>query len=201
MYIVFGRRTPISHSPSRRRFSRPCSTLPSSALSLLFATLVQALKEDLDHPVGVLASLVSSTISFGLPRAAAHLYLIGQIATCASHDRALATTLGNACFGRCDDQAHRRAPPFGGGSGTEEGSRGGTRVSGGGRGVATESGVEGEEGLGGFAPFLAAHAVSASCPDRVKSDVLYVAMELLDCCTVACTAATPQVNWSMAEEG
>lgn len=46
-----------------------------------------------------------------------------------------------------------------------------------------------EEGIGrqfcGFAAFLAANAVSASCPDHIKSDVMYVAMELLDCCTMA----------------
>lgn len=34
----------------------------------------------------------------------------------------------------------------------------------------------------GFASFLAAHAVSVSSPDHVKSDVIFVAMELLDCC-------------------
>ncbi len=151
----------------------------------------------------VLASLVSRTLSLGLPRAAAHLYLIGQITTFASHDRALAAILGNACFGRRDDRAPHQIPlpPFGGGAGAGDGRGGGLRTPGRGRGGATENGVEGEEWLRGFGSFLAAHAVSASCPDEVKSDVLYVAMELLDCCTVACMTTAPRVKMRGAAEG
>lgn len=141
--------------------------------------------------MGVLASLVSSTVSLGLPRASGHLYLIGQLLADASHDRALATTLGNACFGRhCDDHARRQA--LGVGDGNDVGV---TTSSGGGEGGVTETSVE-EERLRGFGPFLSAHALSASCPDHIKSDVLYVAMELLDCCTTACmdAAVAPQVD-------
>lgn len=39
-----------------------------------------------------------------------------------------------------------------------------------------------EDQFRGFGSFLAAQAVSVSCPDNVKSDVLYIAMELVDCC-------------------
>lgn len=128
--------------------------------------------------MGVLASLVSSTVSLGLPRALVHLYLVGQLLTNASHDLALATTLGNACFGRCDDLAHPQALGAGHGNGG---------------GGMTERGVE-QERLRGFGSFLASHALSASCQDHVKSDVLYVALELLDCCTTAGATIAPQVS-------
>lgn len=148
----------------------------------------QALKDDLDDPVAVLASLVSSTVSLGLPRASGHLFLVGQLLTNASHDLALATTLGDACFGRRDDLAHPQAAPppgvAGGNGGGGEGMPG----------SAAERGMQ-QERLRGFGNFLASHAVSASCQDRVKSDVLYVALELLDCCTTAgATAVAPQVS-------
>lgn len=113
--------------------------------------------------------------------------MIGQLLTDASRDRVLAATLGNVCFGRRDDHAHRHALGIGGGSG---GTEVGMSISpGGAGGGATASNVEGER-LRGFGPFLAAHALSASCPDHVKSDVLYVAMELLDCSTTAYMDAT-----------
>lgn len=166
----------------------------------------QALKDELDDPVGVLASLVSSTVSLGLPRASGHLYLVGQLLTNASHDLALATALGNACFGRCGDDcdddghlAHPQAAALGvsvaGGSGGDGAGvpvpggycRGGG--GGGGRAVAERRSAE-QERLGGFGTFLASHALSASCQDHVKSDVLYVALELLDCCTTAGASTT-----------
>lgn len=109
--------------------------------------------------MSVLASLVSRIVSFGLPRASGHLYLVGQLLTNASHDRALAATLGNACITRGDE-----AP-----RGCEGGLVGGADL----------------RRFHGFGSFLAAHTVSVSCPDSIKSDVLYVAMELLDCCTAA----------------
>lgn len=188
-----------SRDPSRRlapTFSSPthCLTLkPSFSIIVIFGAPVQTVKGELDDPVGVLASLVSSTVSLGLPRASGHLYVIGQLLTDASRDRVLATTLGNACFGRrSDDHAHRQALGIGGG-GTEVGVS--ISPDGAGDGV-TERSVEGGR-LRGFGPFLAAHALSPSCPDHVRSDVLYVAMELLDCSTTACidaAVALPQVD-------
>lgn len=110
--------------------------------------------------------------------------MIGQLLTDASRDRALATTLGNACFGRrCVDHAHQKAFRIGGGNDV------GRSISSGGAGGGVTGSSAEEERLRGFGPFLAAHALSTSCPDHVKSDVLYVTMELLDCCTTACMDA------------
>lgn len=162
--------------------------------------MFQALKDDLGDPVGVLASFVSSTVSLGLPRASGHLYLVGQLLTNASHDLALATALGNACFGRGDD--HLAHPQRAAALGVADGNGGGGvgMAPGGCRGGVTEKSVELER-LRGFGSFLASHALSASCQDHVKSDVLYVALELLDCCCCCCCCATagatiaPQVSF------
>lgn len=128
--------------------------------------------------MGVLSSLISSTLSLGLPRASGHLYLVGQLLISASHDRALAITIGNACM------MHEGAPIESNGIFCR--SR-------------TAEGIEGSN-FGGFASFLAAHAVSSSCPDHVKSDVIYVAMELLDCCATAGVdlGIASQVTWRVA---
>lgn len=113
--------------------------------------------------MGVLASLVSRTVSLGLPRASGHLFTVGQLLANASHDRALSGFLADACTN--------------GGDAANAGNcrRSGDRTSAGGGGDAFR----------GFASFLAAHAVSVSCADDIRSDVIYVAMEVLDCCTAA----------------
>lgn len=141
--------------------------------SSFFHSPPQTLKGELPDPVGTLTSLVSRTISLGIPRASGHLFLVGQLLTNASHDRTLATTLGIFC--------------------TELGSTAeGSCFTNDGR-------MEdfGQEALREFPSFLAAHAVSVSCPDHIKSDVMYVAMELLDCCKVATRdlSRVSQVDW------
>eukprot|EP00903_Cladosiphon_okamuranus_P005498 g5479.t1 len=153
--------------------------------------IMLALKDELDDPVGVLASLVSSTVSLGLPRASGHIYLIGQLLTNASHDLALATVLGNACFGRYGRDNHHPSHPLG----VANGSGGGGGVPGGGCGgcMTERRGVE-QERFQGFGSFLASHALSASCQDHVKSDVLFVALELLDCCATAGATIAPQAS-------
>ncbi|CAM9160635.1 unnamed protein product, partial [Scytosiphon promiscuus] len=139
------------------------------------------LKEELQDPVGVLASLVSSIVSLGLPRASSQLYLVGQLLTSASRDRVVATTLGNACFHPLGEEHHAVEQQLH------------HAIVG-----MDESG--GRIQLRGFGSFLAAHALSASCPDHVKSDVLYVAMELLDCCTTAgMTAGIQRASTSFAQ--
>lgn len=160
--------------------------------------MLQALKDELDDPVGVLASLVSSTISLGLPRASGHLYLVGQLLANASHDLALASTLANACFGRYRDD-HRLAHPQATALGIADrsGGSGGVPGGGGGDAVTERRSVEQERfqvRFQGFGSFLASHALSASCQDHVKSDVLYVALELLDCCSTAGATFAPQVR-------
>lgn len=112
--------------------------------------------------MGVLAVLASRTMSLGLPRASGHLYLIGQLLTQLSHDHTLVITLGRACVRQNDSRTagtSGRAARFGG------------------------------EHFVTFASFLASHAASASCLDHVKSDVIYVSMELLDFCTMAGVAS------------
>ncbi|CAM9618499.1 unnamed protein product [Ectocarpus fasciculatus] len=141
--------------------------------------IMLALKEELPDPVAVLTSLISSTVSFGLPRASGHLYLVGKLLTNASHDRALAAALGNSCFGRRDGHAQRQQQAL------AIGDRRGQGIFPGHGGSGFETRDKGEE-LRGFGAFLAAQALSTSCSDHLKSDVLFVALELLDCCTAGC---------------
>lgn len=132
--------------------------------------------------MAVLTSLISSTVSLGLPRASVHLYLVGKLLANASHDRVLAATLGNSCFRRRDGHGQRQQQALAIGDRSGQGivpSHGGSGV---------EISDEGEE-LRGFGAFLAAQALSTSCSDHTKSDVLFVALELLDCCTTVCMGA------------
>lgn len=144
--------------------------------------------------MAVLTSLISSTVSFGLPRASGHLYLVGKLLANASHDRALAATLGKSCFGRRDGHAQRQQQSLAIGDRSGQGNV----PSHGGSGVETSD--EGEE-LRGFGEFLAAQALSTSCSDHTKSDVLFVALELLDCCTAACVGAGIALQASICFRG
>ncbi|CAN0375875.1 unnamed protein product, partial [Ectocarpus sp. 12 AP-2014] len=158
--------------------------------------IMLALKEELPDPVAALTSLISSTVSLGLPRASGHLYLVGKLLANASHDRALAATLGNSCFGRCDGHGQRQQQALAIGDRSGQG----IVASHGGSGVETSD--EGEE-LRGFGAFLAAQALSTSCSDHTKSDVLFVALELLDCCTAVCmgTGIAPQASMGFRDIG
>lgn len=148
--------------------SRPVTLptrLPTTDLPPSPSWCPKVLKDELPDPVGVLASLVSRTVSLGLPRASGHLYTIGQLLANASHDRALSAFLADACAN------------VGGDANVGNSSRR--------SGDHTSAAGGGGKAFLGFASFLAAHAVSVSCQDDIRSDVIYVAMEVLDCCTTA----------------
>lgn len=130
--------------------------------------------------MGVLVSLVSRIVSLGLPRASGHLFIVGQLLTEASHDPALAVILGRACVGKNDALQG-------------EGDAG--------RFSCDPAGTGGTRHLRGFSSFLAAHCTSASCPDHVKSDLMYVAMELLDCCTAAASAGLEELSEQVCISG
>ncbi|CAM9827019.1 unnamed protein product [Ectocarpus sp. 6 AP-2014] len=158
--------------------------------------IMLALKEELPDPVAVLTSLISSTVSLGIPRASGHLYLVGKLLANASHDRALAATLGNSCFGRRDGHGQRQQQAL------AIGDRSGQGIVPGHGGSGAETRDEGEE-LRGFGAFLAAQALSTSCSDHTKSDVLFVALELLDCCMAVCMGAgiAPQASMGFRDIG
>lgn len=158
-------------------FERAPANLPSKRLILNTSSVVSStcmtsndvhtnitkysrktLKSELPDPVNTLASLISRTMSLGLPRASGHLYAIGQLLSDASQDRALAMIIADACMAGATAAAM--------GWSMMRGAVGG--------GCPTP--------LSEFSSFLASHAASASSPDHIKSDVVYVAMELLDCC-------------------
>ena len=132
----------------------------------------QILKGEIPDPVGVLVSLVSRIVSIGLPRASGHLFLVGQLLECASQDPVLATTLGRACIGSNDAPLDSKE----GGSNACPGE------------------VNSMGHFQGFTSFLAAHCVSTSCPAHIKSDLMYVAMELVDCCTTAAAAGLEELS-------
>lgn len=111
--------------------------------------------------MGTLASLVSRIISLGLPRASNHLFAVGQLLSDASQDQALAATLTGACI--TYTQSGGEAPCC--------------RVD------------ESLSPFRSFASFLAAHVSSLSLLDQVKSDVIYVTLELLDCILATGTKA------------
>lgn len=46
----------------------------------------------------------------------------------------------------------------------------------------------------GFLSFLATHVSSGSSTDRIKADILYIALELLDCCLVTTMAQSSAVQ-------
>lgn len=126
----------------------------------------KALKAELPDMVDTLLSLVSSTVSLGLPRASNHLFAIGQLLADASRDRAFAAILAESC--------KILAP-------------GGSEVT----GCRAENAMT---SLGGFVSFLAGNIVSTSSPDHVKSDLMYVALELLDCIVMAKNDAVQHEN-------
>ncbi|CAM9350518.1 unnamed protein product, partial [Sphacelaria rigidula] len=150
--------------------------MDSAEISIAQAAIdvLLSLKDELPDPIGTLVSLVSRTLSLGLPRASGHLLAIGKLLSDAWQDPPLATFLADACM--ADASAVTAAAAAPGGS-----ARGGG-VAGGERGV---DGRVVTTAFSEFAAFLAHAASSSSLSDQVKSDVVFVAMELLQCCLTA----------------
>lgn len=123
----------------------------------------KALKTEFPDLMRALAALVTSTVSLGLPRASNLLFVVGQLLAYASHDRAFAALVAEACM--------TGAP----GRGATAGGEASADLT----------------AFGGFASFLEANAVSVSSPDEVKSDLIYVAWELVECFLVARTGTGP----------
>ncbi|CAM9489958.1 unnamed protein product, partial [Choristocarpus tenellus] len=117
--------------------------------------VLQALRDELVDVAGTLVALMSRSMAIGLPRASGHLFTLGQLLTDASKDVALASHLYLQVI-------------WGGG---KEGNMDGTVHLPGPRMRTTRE----------FTSFLSAHATSRIAPDHVRSDVIYIALELLEC--------------------